>query len=106
MRKGGVPSHRISNHEAVQDDNTHGGVLPSWLWPQKPDHDNSDLTFHAEYSAHQVFHRIAEHWTYAAWIYGYIDTGHDAQTFYNDCYMGLAKQMFGPNSPQWFNTGV
>ena len=106
MRKDGVPNHRKPAPIAVECDNAGGGVLPSWLWPQQPDYGNANLAFGPECTAHQVFHRIAGHWTYAAWIYGYIDKGLDAETFYNNCYMGLAKQIFAPNSPQWFNTGI
>jgi len=106
MRKDGVPSHRKPNYTAVQDYNARGGVLPSWLWPQEPNYDCTELVFRGEHSADQVFHRIAGHCTYAAWIYGYIHTGQDAEPLYDDCYIGLAKQIFAPNSPQWFNTGI
>ena len=85
MRKDGVPSHRVPNRVAVQSDNTFGGTLPIWLWPQEPNYDCTELVFRGEHSADQVFHRIAGHWTYAAWIYGYIDKGADAERLYDDC---------------------
>jgi hypothetical protein len=102
MRKDGVPMLTEYNIEAVEEGDR-DGEMPTWLWPKKP---VAAVLFGPETSAHQVFHRIAGHWTYAAWIYGYVDAEEDAWKLYSAAYMGLAKQYFAPNSPQWFNTGV
>jgi len=102
MRKDGVPMGDELNIEAVEEDDPNG-YLPTWLWPKRP---VNAVMFGPETSAHQVFHRIAGHWTYAAWIYGYVETDDQAWKLYAAAYMGLAKQVFAPNSPQWFNTGV
>jgi ribonucleoside-diphosphate reductase alpha chain len=59
-----------------------------------------------EYSAAQVFHRFAECWTHWGHKEGLIKTVADAQVFYDELFIMLARQMAAPNSPQWFNTGL
>ena len=88
---------------AAVDEDDREGQMPTWLWPKKP---VAATLYCPETNAHQVFHRIAGHWAYAAWIYGYVDAQEDAWKLYSAAYLGLAKQYFAPNSPQWFNTGV
>ena len=54
----------------------------------------------------QTIHRIVGCWTHWGSRYGYFDTDADAQAFYDELSYMLAMQMFAPNSPQWFNTGL
>ena len=77
--------------------------VPVWLWPARPQQVQSDRM---EKSAHQVFRRIAGHWTYAGWQSGYFDTEDDALAYYDEMYAMLYLQIAAPNSPQWFNTGL
>jgi len=102
FRKAGVPALL----KAVEEN-----TVPSWLWRKVPDAaglallDAENRTTH-EFSAKQVFHRLAGTWTYWGWKGGYFDTEADARAFYDEhCYL-LAAQMVAPNSPQWFNTGL
>jgi ribonucleoside-diphosphate reductase alpha chain len=60
----------------------------------------------AENHAHQVFHRLAGCWTYWGIKRNYFRNNSEAREFYIQCYNGLYEQMFAPNSPQWFNTGL
>jgi ribonucleoside-diphosphate reductase alpha chain len=79
--------------------------VPSWLWRSIPD-DSANGKTTGEFSAKQVFNRLAGTWTYWGWKGGYFNTEADARAFYDEhCYM-LANQMCAPNSPQWFNTGL
>lgn len=59
-----------------------------------------------ERDARQVFHRLAGCWTKWGKAYGYFDSDEDAQAFYDELCVMLARQMAAPNSPQWFNTGL
>ncbi len=59
-----------------------------------------------ETSAKQVFDRLAGAWCYWGWKGGYFSTEADAQAYYDEMRVMLAKQMAAPNSPQWFNTGL
>ena len=54
----------------------------------------------------ETIHRIVGCWTHWGSRYGYFDTDADAQAFYDELSYMLAMQMFAPNSPQWFNTGL
>jgi ribonucleoside-diphosphate reductase alpha chain len=54
----------------------------------------------------ETIHRIVGCWTHWGSRYGYFDTAADAQAFYDELSYMLAMQMFAPNSPQWFNTGL
>ncbi len=79
--------------------------VPSWLWRSVADEATEGKT-EGEYSAKQVFNRLAGTWTYWGWKGGYFTTEADARAFYDEhCFM-LARQMCAPNSPQWFNTGL
>lgn len=76
-----------------------------------------------ETSLGQVVHRMVMFWTDALIDEGLIEgkwkkkkdrsipqNGYkkftDAYYFYNDCVYTLLKQMWAPNSPQWFNSGI
>jgi ribonucleotide reductase alpha subunit len=60
----------------------------------------------AETDLRQTIHRIVGCWTYWGERQKYFDSTKDAQAFYDELSYMLAKQMFAPNSPQWFNTGL
>lgn len=95
FRKTGVPKDLVTAPDMLG--------LPNWLTPCKP-MDNTE--FVGETSAHQVFHRLAGHWTYTGYINHYFDTPKDAEAFYTETYYMLAMQYAAPNSPQFFNTGL
>jgi len=78
--------------------------IPLWLRRSEPH--GSEKEFRGETSARQVFHRLAGCWTYWGWKSKYFDTEEDAKAFYDELYYMLAMQIFAPNSPQWFNTGL
>lgn len=59
----------------------------------------------AENSMRQVAHRLVDYWVSALIDEGMIDE--DArQILYDELVYCLLAQMFAPNSPQWFNTGL
>src|SRR5215469_866676 len=96
FRKAGVPRGLKSVPEE--------GV-PEFLWRKESDPRSGRETT-GEYSAKQVFDRLAGTWTYWGWKGGYFDSDKDAKAFYDElCHM-LAAQKAAPNSPQWFNTGL
>jgi adenosylcobalamin-dependent ribonucleoside-diphosphate reductase len=104
LRKAGVPQGGLDGVE------TPG--MPAWLWSRQAD---PGIPTGAETSARQVFHRMAGCWTYWGWRSGVfrvkgasyqIEKENNAQIFYDECYMMLARQIGAPNSPQWFNTGL
>jgi ribonucleoside-diphosphate reductase alpha chain len=82
----------------------------------------ADKHLTSETSAKQVFDRLAGCWTYWGWKNGYFkpgsmsqyvtmaDLNEDAESnalaFFDEMRFMLAAQMFAPNSPQWFNTGL
>ena len=105
LRKAGVPSatHTKFSSNPKREAEFRPNNMPQWLWPWTP---IEDATFGPETSAHQVFHRMAGHWTYTGWKHGYFSSEQDAQVFYDEAYMSLALQIAVPNSPQWFNTGI
>lgn len=85
--------------------------VPEWLWRREPDAKAlADLPaserMGGETSAKQVFDRLAGTWTYWGWKGGFFDTEGDAQAFFDEMRVMLARQMAAPNSPQWFNTGL
>ncbi len=102
FRKAGVPVHLAPVAE--------NGV-PPWLWRRAPDDaamavlPESDRHC-GETNARQVFDRMAGTWTYWGWKGGYFAGEEDAQAFYDEIRLMLARQMGAPNSPQWFNTGL
>jgi ribonucleoside-diphosphate reductase alpha chain len=102
FRKSGVPAALRKVPEA--------GV-PDWLCRSEPDSEalNSlppDERYGGERDARQVFQRLAGFWTYWGWKGGYFDTEDDARAFHDEMQRMLALQIFAPNSPQWFNTGL
>ena len=54
----------------------------------------------------EAIHRIVGCWTHWGEAYDYFATSEDAQAFYDELSYMMARQMFAPNSPQWFNTGL
>jgi len=85
--------------------------VPAWLQRSVPDPGAiskiaENKRFVSEYDAAQVFNRLAGCWTYWGWKHGYFASEQDAQTFYNEMFIILARQIGAPNSPQWFNTGL
>src|SRR5690348_297062 len=86
-------------------------TVPSFLWRSVPDTEALETLpenerFVSEFSAKQVFDRLAGCWTYWGWKGGYFKTEEDASAFYDELRYMLAMQMVAPNSPQWFNTGL
>jgi ribonucleoside-diphosphate reductase alpha chain len=59
-----------------------------------------------ETSLRQVVHRMVAFWAAALVAEGVIAEGEERQVFYDEVAYGLLNQMFAPNSPQWFNTGL
>ncbi|WP_029081160.1 adenosylcobalamin-dependent ribonucleoside-diphosphate reductase [Bradyrhizobium sp. th.b2] len=116
FRKAGVPKFLIK----VAEDG-----VPVWLQRScgEPYPIGEELHFiTSESSAKQVFDRLAGCWTYWGWKGGYFrpgtmsmyvtraDLDEDAEAnalaFFDEMRFMLASQMFAPNSPQWFNTGL
>jgi ribonucleoside-diphosphate reductase alpha chain len=116
FRKAGIPKNLMKADE--------DGV-PAWLQrsfgaPYPTSEADQHLT--SETSAKQVFDRLAGCWTYWGWKNGYFkpgsmsqyltiaDLNEDAESnalaFFDEMRFMLAAQMFAPNSPQWFNTGL
>ena len=58
-----------------------------------------------ETSMRQVAHRLASFWTAALSDENLIDAD-QAAILYDELVYALLNQMFAPNSPQWFNTGL
>lgn len=58
-----------------------------------------------ETSFKQVVHRMVNFWTLSAYDEGLIDEDSKSIVYNELAYMMLA-QMWAPNSPQWFNTGL
>jgi ribonucleoside-diphosphate reductase alpha chain len=102
FRKAGVPVRT----KKVKEKN-----VPEFLWRSVPDESAlkklpEDQRFVGETSSKQVFDRLAGAWAYWGWKGGYFTTEADAQSYYDEMRVMLAKQMAAPNSPQWFNTGL
>ncbi|CAH2214193.1 vitamin B12-dependent ribonucleotide reductase [Tepidibacter aestuarii] len=58
-----------------------------------------------EKSLKEVVHRMVNFWTESALDEGLIDEK-NKNIFYDEVSYMLINQMFAPNSPQWFNTGL
>ncbi len=58
-----------------------------------------------ETSFKQVVHRMVNFWVISALDEGLIQE-EDRQTVYNELAYMMISQMWAPNSPQWFNTGL
>jgi len=102
FRKAGVPARL----KTIEENN-----VPSWLWRSQPDTQALNLLpederYTGETSAKQVFNRLAGTWTYWGWKGGYFSSEADAEIYYQEMSVMLARQMAAPNSPQWFNTGL
>ena len=102
FRKAGVPARLKKVKEKG---------IPEFLWRSVPDEAAlkkmpEDQRYTGETSSKQVFDRLAGAWAYWGWKGGYFSTEADAQAYYDEMRVMLAKQMAAPNSPQWFNTGL
>ena len=102
FRKAGVP--------AVLRPVKEKGV-PSFLWRHVADETAleelpEDQRYGGETSAKQVFRRLAGAWAYWGWKGGYFTSEADAEAYFEEMQLMLARQMAAPNSPQWFNTGL
>lgn len=59
-----------------------------------------------EDSLRMVAHRMVSFWRDALIEEGLITTEEEGKIFYDEVVYALLNQMFAPNSPQWFNTGL
>ncbi len=59
-----------------------------------------------ETSMRQVAHRMVDFWVAALVSEGIIDGGEERQIVYDELVYGILAQIYAPNSPQWFNTGL
>lgn len=59
-----------------------------------------------ETSMKMVAHRLVSFWTEALVDEGIIENEEEKGIFYDEMVYGLLNQMYAPNSPQWFNTGL
>lgn len=59
-----------------------------------------------ETSMRQVADRMVGFWADALKSEGLIKTDSEYQIFYDEVVFALLSQMWAPNSPQWFNTGI
>jgi len=62
--------------------------------------------FGAETSLKQCVHRMVGVWTYWLIKSGLVDDEEQANIFYDELAFMIMNQMWAPNSPQWFNTGL
>jgi ribonucleoside-diphosphate reductase alpha chain len=59
-----------------------------------------------EDSMRMVAHRMVNFWTEALCDQGLVNTSEEKSIFYDEAVFALLNQMYAPNSPQWFNTGL
>jgi ribonucleoside-diphosphate reductase alpha chain len=59
-----------------------------------------------ENSMKMVADRLVSFWAEALVDEGIIETEDEKSIFYDEMVFGLLNQMYAPNSPQWFNTGL
>ncbi|MCI6276379.1 MAG: vitamin B12-dependent ribonucleotide reductase [Clostridium sp.] len=59
-----------------------------------------------ENSMKQVAHRMVNFWKESLIDEKLISTEEEAEIFYDEMVYALLNQMYAPNSPQWFNTGL
>ena len=102
FRKAGVPARLKKVREK--------GV-PEFLWRSVADEKAlaelpEEERYGGEWSAKQVFDRLAGTWAYWGWKGGYFTKESDARAYYDEMRHMLASQRAAPNSPQWFNTGI
>jgi len=65
---------------------------------------NNELGY--ENSMKQVAHRMVSFWAASLADEGIITTQEEKDIYYDEMVYGLLNQMYAPNSPQWFNTGL
>ncbi|NLB50923.1 MAG: vitamin B12-dependent ribonucleotide reductase [Clostridiaceae bacterium] len=65
--------------------------------PEEPGH---------ETSMRQLADRMVSFWVGSLVDEGMIDQGREADILYDELVYAILAQMFAPNSPQWFNTGL
>lgn len=65
---------------------------------------NNELGY--ENSMKQVAHRMVSFWAASLEDEGIITTQEEKDIYYDEMVYGLLNQMYAPNSPQWFNTGL
>lgn len=102
FRKTSVPYYTKSVYEEK---------VPYWLQRKIPDSEKlstlpEEKRYGSEYSAKQVFYRLAGAWTYWGWKHNYFHSEEDAINYFEEMLYILANQIGAPNSPQWFNTGL
>jgi ribonucleoside-diphosphate reductase alpha chain len=59
-----------------------------------------------ENSMRMVAHRMVKFWSTALKDEGLIENDEEEAIFYDEMVFALLNQMYAPNSPQWFNTGL
>ncbi|MFL0197693.1 vitamin B12-dependent ribonucleotide reductase [Clostridium sp. WILCCON 0269] len=59
-----------------------------------------------EDSMRAVVHRMVNFWCESLKDEGLIKTEEEGSIFYDECVYAFLNQMYAPNSPQWFNTGL
>ena len=59
-----------------------------------------------ENSMKMVAHRMVNFWSSALCDQGLLKNKNQKQIFYDEMVYALLSQMYAPNSPQWFNTGL
>jgi len=94
LRKAGVPDKTVRIKEKG---------IPEWCQRSKP---AKDAVFGAETDIRQTLRRLAGTWTYWGFKMGLFSEEADGQIFYDEVLYTLIHQMWAPNSPQWFNTGL
>jgi ribonucleoside-diphosphate reductase alpha chain len=94
LRKAGVPNKVVP----VEEDG-----IPAWCQRSVP---AKDAEFGAETDIRQAVRRMAGAWTYWGFRKGLFDSEEDGKVFYDELCHTLIHQMWAPNSPQWFNTGL
>ncbi|MFT8313673.1 MAG: vitamin B12-dependent ribonucleotide reductase [Clostridium sp.] len=61
---------------------------------------------YCENSLKMIAHRLVNFWCKALKDEGLIETEEEETIFYDEMVYAFLNQMFAPNSPQWFNTGL
>jgi ribonucleoside-diphosphate reductase alpha chain len=65
-----------------------------------------DSASDGETSMRQVSHRMVSFWVSALREEGILTTDEQAKIVYDELVYAFLNQMYAPNSPQWFNTGL
>jgi len=94
FRKAGVPDKVVKVEEEG---------IPSRFARSEP---AEDAIFDMETDVRQLVRRLAGCWTYWGFKKGLFDKEEDGIVFYDELCYTLIYQMWAPNSPQWFNTGL